>query len=80
MISRMISSLVQYGVEKELISAADAVYVRNQLLSVMQEDSYTDAEPEDLPLAEILAALCGAAVQKGIYDDSVNQIIFHQWI
>ena len=68
----MIASLVQYGLEKELICPEDAVYVRNALLMTMKEDDYTEGTPADLPLHEILDALTEEAVEKGIIEDGIT--------
>lgn len=68
----MIASLVQYGLKKKLIRPEDAVYVRNTLLAVMQEEDYEEEEPAELPLHEILDALMQTAVDKGILDDNIT--------
>ena len=72
MIQKMIASLVQYGIREELIQMEDAVYVRNCLLSVMKEDAYEETEAQEIPLADILSALCDEAVKKGICADTVT--------
>ncbi|MBR2809894.1 MAG: UDP-glucose--hexose-1-phosphate uridylyltransferase [Solobacterium sp.] len=68
----MIGSLVQYGLNRELIQPADAVYVRNRLLEVMQEEDYQEGQPEQLPLHEILASLVQTAMARGIVADSIT--------
>ena len=72
MISQMISSLVRYGIDQQLIESDDAVFVRNQLLMMMNEDDFSEQNPvTDLPLHEILNALCDEAVSKGILNDDI---------
>ncbi|MCR4952239.1 MAG: UDP-glucose--hexose-1-phosphate uridylyltransferase [Solobacterium sp.] len=68
----MIASLIQYGLEKDLIRPEDAIYVRNQLLMTMQEEDYEEGTPADLSLHEILEALTEEAVEKGIIDGGIT--------
>ena len=68
----MIASLIQYGLQKNLILSEDAIYVRNSLLMTMQEEDYTEGTPADLPLHEILDALIQKAVEKGIVEDGIT--------
>jgi len=67
-----LSSLVQYGLEKRLLEPCDKIYVVNQLLQVMQLDSYEDTQPLDLPLEEILKGLLDDAVARGICGDDIT--------
>lgn len=75
---KWIESLVQYGLDKELIGENEAVYTRNLLLEVMREDAYENAEAvKGAKLSEILTALTVLAVNKGIITDSnENRDIF----
>ncbi len=69
-----IKALVQYGVERGLVDAADAIYVRNRLLEAFHEDDYAD-EPafESENLSELLDALCDEAVERGIIDGGITE-------
>jgi UDPglucose--hexose-1-phosphate uridylyltransferase len=72
MIDEMIALLVRYGIEKQLIRSADIVFVRNQLLSVMEQDDYTESfTDQDLPLCDILKNLTDEAVRRGICEDDI---------
>lgn len=42
MVHDAIKGLVQYGLDKGLISEVDAVYARNQILDVMGMDEYEE--------------------------------------
>ncbi len=66
MINRYIASLVQYGLDKELITEDDRIYAVNGLLEVLQLAAYEPAEPAELPLEEILRGLLDDAVARGV--------------
>ena len=65
-VNTYIDALVQYGLDKKLIEPCDRTFVINQLLAVMQFDSYEQTEPEVLPLEDILRGLLDNAVARGI--------------
>ncbi len=65
-VDSLLSSLVQYGIDRELIAVSDRVFILNQLLDALALQSYTPFEPEDLPLEEILKGLLDDAVNRGI--------------
>ena len=74
MVYEAVEGLVQYGLDKGLISEADAVYARNQILDVMGMDEYEEpqgpVESGDLEaiLKELLDCAAGTGVLK---EDSV---------
>lgn len=72
MVYRVIEQLVRYGVEKELISAEDALYARNRLLEILAlpGDSAADAADEAPPLPKLLADLTGDAIGRGLIRDT----------
>ena len=58
MVNEAIRQLVEYGLAKELIHPADAIYARNQILLVMQLDEYADGQAvSSRKLHEILEVL-----------------------
>lgn len=68
-------SLVQYGINHQLIEECDRTYIVNHLLDALSLHEYKSAEAEDLPLEDILkvswtmpfAAVCvKTALQAGI--------------
>ena len=65
-VDSLLSSLVQYGIERELIAESDRTFILNQLLDALTLHSYMPSEPVDLSLEEIL---------QGILDDAVNREI-----
>ena len=75
-VSERICQLVNYGVEKKLISANDRVYTTNRLLEVLQMDDYEPGDSFDgksvismAPLEEILDDLVKDAVKRGVIED-----------
>ena len=72
MIDESIRKLVCYGLEKELFTKRDEVYVTNRLLEILELDEYDCSENfEDVCLEETLAELLDYAVSKGLTEDSV---------
>ena len=71
-INTYLSSLVNYGLKAGLIDGCDKTCITNQLLQVMQLDSYEDREPQDMPLEDILAGLLESAVSRGICQDDIT--------
>ena len=71
-VSTYIASLVQYGLDCALIEPCDVNYITNRLLQALSLDSYTPAEPENLPLEEILKGLLEDAVARGICADDIT--------
>ena len=67
-----ISALVQYGLDKKLIEPCDKAFIINQLLSILQLDSYTPAESVSMPLEVILQGLLENAVSRGVCKDDIT--------
>ena len=59
MIEQSIQELIQYGIEKELITSEDEIFLRNQLMDLLQLSAWeTPVLPEVLPtIDEILDKL-----------------------
>ncbi len=66
MIEQSIQELIQYGIEKELITSEDEIFLRNQLMDLLQLSAWeTPALPEVLPtIDEILDKLVSYAAEK----------------
>lgn len=65
--------LVEYAVEKQLITAEDRIFAVNSLLDALGESSLDEAaQPVRLPLPELLEQLTQHAVDKGLCED--NQV------
>ena len=74
MVHDAIKGLVQYGLDKGLISEVDAVYARNQILDVMGMDEYEEPRGtvESGNLEAILKELLDCAAVTGVLkEDSV---------
>ena len=71
-IDRSIKKLVCYGLEKELFTGRDRIYVTNRILEILNLDEY-DCEEEftDVNLEETLNELLDFAVEKGLIEDSI---------
>ena len=63
MIEQSIQELIQYGIEKELITSEDEIFLRNQLMDLLQLSAWeTPVLPEVLPtIDEILDKLVSYA-------------------
>lgn len=74
MVYEAVKGLVQYGLDKGLISEADAIYARNQILDVMGMDEYEEPQGpvESVDLEAILKELLDCAADTGVLkEDSV---------
>ena len=69
---KYIECLLRYGVEKGLLDTRDVIYIRNQLLDLMQMEGYDaeDVTPADASLEETLAALLDHAAERGLLPDN----------
>ena len=68
-VCRQISALLDYAEEKKLIRKSDRVYCANLLCDDMRQSNFAPVPAgngERPELHEILSALCGAAVERGI--------------
>ena len=72
MINTYIASLVQYGLRTGLIEDADKTYVTNQILQLMELDSFEPVAPVKLQLQEILTGFLTDAVNRGLCDDNIT--------
>lgn len=72
MIDKSIKKLVCYGLEKELFSLRDEIYVTNRLLEILGLDEYDcDDNFSNVNLQETLKELLDFAVEKGLIEDSI---------
>lgn len=69
-VNERIAQLVQYGLTTGLISKEDKIYTTNQILEIMQLDSYDEPEIiKDAPLEEVLEDLLKDAYQRGLMEN-----------
>ncbi len=75
MVNQWIKSLVGYGIRTGLMEQEDETWAINQVLEVMGLDAYEEPQEEETEtqeLAEILDALCDAALETGaLTEDSI---------
>lgn len=71
-VNTYISALAQYGLSKGLFEPCDKAFIINQLISLLQLDSYTPAESGSLPLEVILQGLLDDAVYRGVCNDDIT--------
>ncbi len=73
MIENAIRRLVCYGLEKELFTARDEIFVTNRLLEILGLDSFEcDEDYTDVNLEETLKQLLDYAAERGIIDDNIT--------
>ena len=72
MINTYISSLIQYGLRTGLIDEADRTCVTNQILQLMQLDSYEPVPPVKMQLKDILAGFLTDAVNRNLCEDNIT--------
>ena len=71
-VNTYITALVQYGLSKELFEPCDKAFIINQLLGVLELNSYEPAETQTLPLEKILQGLLEDAVMRGVCNDDIT--------
>ena len=71
-VNTYISALARYGLNKGLFEPCDKAFIINQLISLLQLDSYTPAEPVSMPLEVILQGLLDDAVSRGVCKDDIT--------
>ena len=74
MVYQAIKALVQYGLNKGLLTEDDAIYARNQLLEALKMDEYEEPEndgeftgDDGENLEKILKVLLDYAAEKGLF-------------
>lgn len=72
MIYKTIKNLVTYGIQTGLMKKEDAIYVTNQILSLLQLDEYIEpgVKGDEVDLQETLASLCDYAYEHNIIQDN----------
>lgn len=68
--NKLISELVSYGLEKNLIDAADKTYVINRLLEVFELKEFAWSEEKVRPLSDILSDMTDYAFQQGLFPEN----------
>ena len=69
----LIEGLIQIGMNNELISARDHIYVRNRLLAAFKETNYELTPASTADLYTTLDALADEAVKRGLIEDTLSQ-------
>ena len=74
-VEQAIASLVEYGLEKQLIEPCEKIWATNGILSVLKLDSLEPAQPvEGAALPQILDTLLDDAAARGVIDgESITQ-------
>ncbi len=66
MINKYLSELLDYGIQREMITAEDECYVANRILHLVGESSFTRAEySSHNSLEELLSDICNIAYENG---------------
>ncbi len=74
MIYHSVQKLIDYAIDKELISSVDVYVVRNQLMDMLMLSDWKECTPEktEESIDEILAPIVDYACEKGIISDTAN--------
>ncbi len=73
MINESVKKLVCYGLEKELFSKRDEIFVTNRLMEILGLDSFEcDESFQDVDLEQTLKELLDFAVGNGIIEDGIT--------
>ncbi len=69
-----IKSLINYSIEKELISSSDEIYFTNALLDLLGIHSFNEPDDvmSDIRLETLLSNITDYAVEKGIIEDTTT--------
>ncbi|MBE6798666.1 MAG: UDP-glucose--hexose-1-phosphate uridylyltransferase [Ruminococcaceae bacterium] len=74
MIYNEIKNLIEYAIEKDLLTTEDKVYTVNRVLEVLGLDEYEEpAEVTETELEVILKNILDFAVEKGLIDDNITE-------
>ena len=75
-VSFRIKQLIDYALEKKLISEYDKAYSVNLLLAALGESEYVEPTEEvaSEPIEDILSALCDIAAEKGLLES--NSVVY----
>ncbi len=75
MINKAIAALVNYGINTKLINAYDKTWCINQLISILNIDSYEEPNTDDYTddLQQILADILNYAVENNIISNSITE-------
>lgn len=74
MVDYEIAALVRYAVDKKLIEPADRTWAVNQILTVLELDSFEEPKeaPAGMELETILARILDSAAARGLIDNDVT--------
>ena len=74
MIFNDIKNLVEYAIEKDLLTTEDKVYTINRILETLGLDEYEEpTEVTETELESILKNILDFAVEKGLIDDNITE-------
>ncbi|MBE6788252.1 MAG: UDP-glucose--hexose-1-phosphate uridylyltransferase [Ruminococcaceae bacterium] len=70
-INKYITALINYAIDKNLISEHDKIYTINRVLEILNLDEYEYQECDLKDISVILEKICDFAVEQGIIEDSI---------
>ena len=71
-INQLITALVDYSLDKELITELDKTYTINRIIEIFNLNEYTYEPCSEKELSVILDGICDYAIEQGIIEDSVT--------
>ncbi len=71
-INQLITALVNYSLDKNLITELDKTYTINRIIEILGLNEYTHETCEEKELNKILDGICNYAIEQGIIEDSIT--------
>ena len=73
MIYNLIATLLEYGINKNLIKEEDRVFFQNKLIEYLGLDECKEGEVLNLSLEELMEAFDAYAIEKGLINDTTTE-------
>ncbi len=71
-INQLITALVDYSLDKKLITELDKAYTINRIIEILNLNEYTYEPCQEKELCVILDGICDYAVEQGIIEESIT--------
>ncbi len=71
-INQLITALVDYSLDKKLITELDKTYTANRIIEILNLSEYTYEPCDEKELNVILDGICDYAIEQGIIEDSIT--------
>ena len=71
-INQLITALINYSLDKNLITELDKTYTVNRIIEILNLNEYTYESCDETDLSVILDGICDYAIEQGIVEDSIT--------